>query len=97
MRVVLDLRGEFGTRRARSLRLTEDGIWKTRVGHAHVRWSGAPQAERHDDDAHSLQLKLNDPDRVWQETEACWRERIPRLEDRSPFVTHAMPTRCSPA
>jgi len=59
VRVVLDLRGEFGNRRARSLRRSEDGSWNARVGDAYVRWGGAQQAEPHEDDAHALQLTLD--------------------------------------
>ncbi len=59
VRVVLDLRAEFGSRRARSLRRGEDGSWMARVGDANVRWGGAAEAKPLEDDARALQLKLD--------------------------------------
>jgi hypothetical protein len=58
VRVVLDLRAEFGHRRARQLRRREDGTWTARVGDAHVRWAGAQDAQPHRDDTHALELTL---------------------------------------
>lgn len=45
VRVVLDLRAEFGARRATYLRRGDDGTWRARLGDAHVMWTGAAQAE----------------------------------------------------
>jgi len=45
MRVVLDLRGEFGKRTLTRLRRSDDGIWTARVGGAHMTWVGGAAAE----------------------------------------------------
>jgi hypothetical protein len=58
VRVVLDLRGEFGHRRARGLRRAQDGSWTARVGDAHVRWGGGGEARPHAADEHVLELTL---------------------------------------
>ena len=41
MRVVLDLRAEFGAKRATYLRRGDDGVWRARLGDAQVMWTGA--------------------------------------------------------
>ena len=61
VRVVLDLRSDFGHHRARGLHRSEDGIWTARVGDAHVRWGGAGDARPHQDDGHALQMVLEVP------------------------------------
>ena len=43
--VVLDLRTEFGAKRATHLRRDDDGVWRARLGAEHVIWTGAPEAE----------------------------------------------------
>jgi GH15 family glucan-1,4-alpha-glucosidase len=45
VRVVLDLRGEFGKRTLTRLRRSDDGIWTARVGDAHMTWVGGAAAE----------------------------------------------------
>lgn len=58
VRVVLDLRAEFGRRGPRQLRQREDGTWTARVGDAHVRWAGAQDAAPHPGHSHALELAL---------------------------------------
>jgi hypothetical protein len=58
VRVLLDLRAEFGRRRARGLRRVQDGCWTARVGDAHVRWGGGGDARPHAADEHVLELAL---------------------------------------
>jgi GH15 family glucan-1,4-alpha-glucosidase len=43
--VALDLRTEFGARRATHLRRDNDGVWRARLGDAQVIWAGAAEAE----------------------------------------------------
>ena len=47
--IVLDLRTEFGAKRATHLRLDDEGVWRCRLGDAHVSWSGAAEAKPLDD------------------------------------------------
>jgi alpha,alpha-trehalase len=47
VRVVLDLRSEFGHRPARAVRQDGDGTWTARVGDVYARWSGATDAQPH--------------------------------------------------
>ncbi len=56
--VVLDLRSHFGARQARSLRRTDDGVWRARLGEATVSWHGALEAEVHDDSAAGQPLAM---------------------------------------
>ena len=43
--IVLDLRTEFGAKRATQVRLDDEGVWRCRLGDAHVSWSGAAEAK----------------------------------------------------
>jgi GH15 family glucan-1,4-alpha-glucosidase len=45
VRVVLDLRCDYGRHRATRLRRTPDGLWRAQLGAAQVSWTGAEQAE----------------------------------------------------
>lgn len=44
VKVVLDLRTEFGAKRVTRLRCGQDGVWKARLGDAQVMWTGAADA-----------------------------------------------------
>ena len=44
VKVVLDLRTEFGAKRATHLRCSEDGVWRARLSGAQVVWTGASDA-----------------------------------------------------
>jgi alpha,alpha-trehalase len=46
LRVVLDPRDAFGRRRMTRLRRDASGRWTARIGHTHMSWLGAPDAER---------------------------------------------------
>ena len=56
--VALDLRAEFGAKRATHLRRDDDGIWRARVGDAQVIWTGAPEAEPVADGDHGRPLLM---------------------------------------
>ncbi len=45
LRVVLDLRGEFGRERVKRLHRSDDGRWTGRIGDAYMTWVGAAGAE----------------------------------------------------
>jgi GH15 family glucan-1,4-alpha-glucosidase len=45
VRVVLDLRGEFGDRRPQRRHRRDDGTWTCRIGDTHMTWVGAAEAE----------------------------------------------------
>ncbi|HEX3003284.1 MAG TPA: glycoside hydrolase family 15 protein [Angustibacter sp.] len=59
MRVVLDLRMDFGAEPLRELHRGDDGTWTARSGDLHVRWRGAEQVEV--DDAGRLRTHLRVP------------------------------------
>ena len=44
VRVTLDLRGEFGARRAKRRQLRDDGTWSCRIGDVRMTWAGAADA-----------------------------------------------------
>jgi alpha,alpha-trehalase len=44
VRVSLDLRGEFGARRAKRRQLRDDGTWTCRIGDMRMTWAGAANA-----------------------------------------------------
>jgi hypothetical protein len=44
VRVSLDLRGEFGARRAKRRQLHDDGTWTCRIGDMRMTWAGAADA-----------------------------------------------------
>ncbi|HET8978362.1 MAG TPA: glycoside hydrolase family 15 protein [Solirubrobacteraceae bacterium] len=49
VRVVLDLRGEFGAQQPTRMRREDDGRWTARIGETQVTWTGGEQAERRAD------------------------------------------------
>ncbi|MGN6611810.1 MAG: glycoside hydrolase family 15 protein [Angustibacter sp.] len=59
MRVVLDLRMDFGAQPLRELHRADDGTWTARTGDLHVRWRGAERVEV--DDAGRLRTHLRVP------------------------------------
>ncbi|MGH3970563.1 MAG: glycoside hydrolase family 15 protein [Mycobacterium sp.] len=87
MRIALDVRADFGTKRMRDLAL-HDGVWTGRSGPHRFRWSGAGDAQRCDDGSlqaivavipghdHDLVLELSDSelrdDAVWPND--AWRQ-----------------------
>jgi len=62
VRVVLDLRADFGHRPGRDLHRGDDGTWTARIGDAQALWSGAQDAQPHrsggDDATLELELEL---------------------------------------
>jgi GH15 family glucan-1,4-alpha-glucosidase len=48
VRLVLNPRAEFGRKKLRSLRRTDERVWTGRTGDLHVRWSGAPRVQESD-------------------------------------------------
>jgi hypothetical protein len=58
VRVLLDLRAEFGHRGPRQLHRHDDGTWTARVGDAHVCWGGGQGAQPRADEKHALELTL---------------------------------------
>ena len=60
VRVVLDPRGDYGRQTAKEIRRQDDGTWTARVGEAHLRWGGAPNARprRHGALGTTLELTL---------------------------------------
>ena len=49
VRVILDLRTEFGARSVKRLRRRQDGIWAGQLGDGRMLWTGAAEAEPLDD------------------------------------------------
>ncbi|HET9103262.1 MAG TPA: glycoside hydrolase family 15 protein, partial [Solirubrobacteraceae bacterium] len=47
VRIVLDLRADYGQTAATHLRQHDDGAWVGRAGNTHMAWTGAPQARPH--------------------------------------------------
>ncbi len=58
VRVVLDLRADYGRHAANELHRQDDGTWTARAGDAHVRWGGAPDAQAHRHGGHGTTLEL---------------------------------------
>ncbi len=58
VRIMLDLRSDYGHRAAKELHRQDDGTWTAGVGDAHVRWGGAPDAKPHKHGAHGTSLEL---------------------------------------
>jgi alpha,alpha-trehalase len=61
VRVALDPRSAFGTRRASHLRRDDDGVWRARLGQSRMTWVGAGDAQACDDrpEGRSLVLTLD--------------------------------------
>ena len=64
VRVVLNLRGDFGATPVRNLRRDDGGAWTGRVGETYVRWSGHAQAKSVADGhaGHALVAELEIPE-----------------------------------
>lgn len=58
VRVSLDLRGEFGARRAKRRQLRDDGTWTCRIGDMRMTWAGAADARPMTDGAGGRPLTM---------------------------------------
>jgi alpha,alpha-trehalase len=59
VRVALDLRGEFGARRAKRRQLRDDGTWTCRIGDMRMTWTGAADARPMADGAGGRPLTMD--------------------------------------
>lgn len=58
VRVLLDLRADYGNAKATGLRRQDDGTWTAAAGEAHVRWGGAAAATARAHGVHGTSLEL---------------------------------------